>query len=76
LSVRSGAGKTTMVNLLPRFYDVSAGAILIDGVDIRKVTTRRCASRSDRVRRTPCRSTTSIRGNIAYGSPQATPAAD
>ena len=35
---RSGAGKTTMVNLLPRFYDVTGGAILIDGVDIRDVT--------------------------------------
>ena len=37
---RSGAGKTTLVNLLPRFYDVTGGAIVIDGVDIRHVTLR------------------------------------
>ena len=36
----SGAGKTTLVNLIPRFYDVTGGAILIDGVDIRDVTVR------------------------------------
>jgi len=36
----SGAGKTTLVNLLPRFYETSAGAVRIDGVDIQKVTLR------------------------------------
>ena len=44
-SGRSGAGKTTLVNLLPRFYDVTGGAILIDGVDIRDVTLRVAARR-------------------------------
>ena len=37
---RSGAGKTTLVNLLPRFYDVTGGSIAIDGQDIRSVTLR------------------------------------
>ena len=34
----SGAGKTTLVNLIPRFFDVKEGALLIDGVDVRDVT--------------------------------------
>ncbi|MFN8458319.1 MAG: ATP-binding cassette domain-containing protein [Anaerolineae bacterium] len=34
----TGAGKTTIINLLPRFYDVTGGAVLIDGLDVRDVT--------------------------------------
>ncbi len=69
---RSGAGKTTMVNLLPRFYDVSAGAILIDGVDIRQVTIASLRRQIGIVTQDTVLFDDSIRGNIAYGSPQAT----
>ena len=57
----SGAGKTTLVNLLPRFYDVTGGAILIDGVDIRDVTLRSLRSRSASSPRRRCCSTTRSR---------------
>src|SRR4249919_2818367 len=69
---RSGAGKTTMVNLLPRFYDVSAGAILIDGVDIRQVTIASLRRQIGIVTQDTVLFDDSIAGNIAYGSPQAT----
>ena len=36
----SGGGKTTLCQLLPRFYDVTGGAVLVDGVDVRRVTPR------------------------------------
>ena len=41
----SGAGKTTLVNLLPRFYAANSGSVRIDGRDLGDVTLRRCASR-------------------------------
>ena len=54
----SGAGKSTIARLLYRFYDPTAGRILIDGQDIAKVEQRACARRSASFRRTRCCSTT------------------
>jgi subfamily B ATP-binding cassette protein MsbA len=71
---RSGAGKTTLVNLLPRFYDVSSGAILIDGVDIRQATVASLRRQIGIVTQDTVLFDDSIGGNIAYGSTAATPA--
>ena len=68
----SGAGKTTLVNLLPRFYDVTGGAIRIDGVDIRDVTVKSLRSRIGMVTQETVLFDESIAANIAYGSPHAT----
>src|SRR3954466_3062924 len=72
---RSGAGKTTLVNLLPRFYDVSAGAILIDGVDVRHATIASLRRQIGIVTQDTVLFDDSIGRNIAYGSPDAAPAA-
>ncbi|MCU1384626.1 MAG: msbA [Acidobacteria bacterium] len=69
---RSGAGKTTLVNLLPRFYDVSAGAILIDGLDIRQTTVASLRRQIGIVTQDTVLFDDSIGRNIAYGSPDAT----
>ena len=68
---RSGAGKTTLVNLLPRFYDVTGGAILIDGVDIRRVTLRSLRDQIGIVTQDTVLFDDTIANNIAYGVPGA-----
>jgi subfamily B ATP-binding cassette protein MsbA len=68
---RSGAGKTTLVNLLPRFYDINAGSILIDGVDIRSVTLASLRGQIGIVTQETVLFDDSIASNIAYGSPGA-----
>ena len=73
---RSGAGKTTLVNLLPRFYDVTAGAILIDGVDIRDVTLASLRAQIGIVTQDTVLFDDTIARNIAYGVPGATREAD
>jgi subfamily B ATP-binding cassette protein MsbA len=70
---RSGAGKTTLVNLLPRFYDVASGMILIDGVDIRKPSLASLRRQIGIVTQDTVLFDDSIARNIAYGSPEATP---
>jgi ATP-binding cassette, subfamily B, bacterial MsbA len=68
---RSGAGKTTLVNMLPRFYDVTSGAILIDGVDIRHVTLPSLRAQIGIVTQETVLFDDTIATNIAYGSAQA-----
>ena len=71
----SGAGKTTLVNLLPRFYDVTGGAILIDGVDIRDVTLKSLRQQIGIVTQETVLFDDTIANNIAYGVPGAEPQA-
>ncbi len=67
----TGAGKTTMVNLLMRFYDVDSGRILIDGVDISTVSRRSLRSRIGMVLQDTWLFDGTIAENIAYGRPEA-----
>jgi len=71
---RSGAGKTTLVNLIPRFYDVTGGAISIDGHDIRGVTLESLRAQVAMVTQETVLFDDTVAANIAYGRPAATPA--
>ncbi|MQA00312.1 MAG: ATP-binding cassette domain-containing protein [Dehalococcoidia bacterium] len=68
----TGSGKSTVVSLLPRFYDVTEGAILIDGQDIRDVTTDSLRTTIGVVQQDVFLFPTTIRENIRYGRPDAT----
>ncbi|MGD9801578.1 MAG: ABC transporter ATP-binding protein, partial [Parvularculaceae bacterium] len=68
---RSGAGKTTLMNLLLRFYDVEKGRVLIDGADIRAVTQESLRAQIGVVTQDTSLLHRSIRENIAYGRPEA-----
>jgi ATP-binding cassette, subfamily B, bacterial MsbA len=63
----SGAGKTTLVNLLPRFYDVTEGSILIDGVDVRTATLASLREQIGLVTQETLLFNDTVRANIAYG---------
>jgi subfamily B ATP-binding cassette protein MsbA len=67
----SGGGKTTLVNLVPRFYDVTSGAIYIDGVDIKEARIKSLRSQIAIVTQEPILFNESVRANIAYGNAQA-----
>ncbi len=68
----TGSGKSTIVNLIPRFYDVDSGSILVDGVDIREMEQERLRSKLGFVPQRAVLFNDSIAGNIRYGRPEAT----
>ena len=68
----SGGGKTSLVNLIPRFYDVAQGAIRIDGMNIRNASISSLRDQMGIVTQEPILFNDSIRNNIAYGKKDAT----
>ncbi|MFA9375513.1 MAG: ABC transporter ATP-binding protein [Lachnotalea sp.] len=67
----SGAGKTTLCSLIPRFYDVSAGRILIDGIDVKKIQLKNLRDNIGIVQQDVYLFAGTIMDNIRYGDPEA-----
>jgi subfamily B ATP-binding cassette protein MsbA len=65
----SGVGKSTLVDLIPRFYDVGAGRITLDGVDVRDLTVRSLRAQIGIVTQHTFLFNDTVRNNIAYGTP-------
>ncbi len=68
----TGTGKSSLVNLIPRFYDVTGGAVLVDGVDVRDYPLEELRSRIGMVLQTNVLFTGTIRENLLWGRPDAT----
>ena len=68
----TGAGKTTLVNLVPRLFDVTAGAVLVDGVDVRDLDPELLWSRIGLVPQKAYLFSGTVRSNLRYGKPDAT----
>jgi ATP-binding cassette subfamily B protein len=68
----TGSGKSTIINLVPRFYDVSEGRITVDGHDVRDVTIESLRSQIGIVLQEATLFTGTVRDNIAFGKPEAT----
>ena len=69
----SGAGKTTLMNLIPRFHDASAGRVTLDGSDVRDLTLASLRRATALVSQEVTLFDDTVRSNIAYGSPEASP---
>ena len=69
---QTGSGKTSFVNLIPRFYDVTEGFVLVDGVDVREMDLVSLRKQIGIVLQTSLLFSDTIKGNIAYGRPNAT----
>ena len=67
----TGAGKTTLVNLVARFYDVTGGAVLIDGIDVRRLSQENVRRQIGIVLQEPFLFSGTVRDNLRYGNPAA-----
>ena len=70
----TGAGKSTLLSLVPRFYDPSVGSVLLDGVDLRRLTKKSLRHQMSIVLQDTLLFSTTVRENIAYGRPEASEA--
>jgi ATP-binding cassette subfamily B protein len=68
----TGSGKSTLINLIPRFYDVDSGAVLVDGVDVRQMSQKELRAKIGFVPQSPVLFSGTVAENIRYGKADAT----